>query len=182
MITHRIRECFSKVFEQSPEALGLEIVYDVAHNIAKRERYSINGKERELLVHRKGATRSFGPGEDLPVDYREVGQPVIVGGSMETGSYLLIGTTRSQEETFGSTLHGSGRTMSRKAAQKRIRGRELLEQMEQKGIVIRTASLSGLAEEAGFAYKDISEVVQVVDQAGLSRKVAQLIPIGNIKG
>lgn len=183
VITHRIREGFAKVFGRPAEELEMRIVYDVAHNIAKIEEYEINGKPKKLLVHRKGATRSFGPGDpDICPAYREVGQPVIVGGSMETGSYLLAGTRKAHEETFGSTLHGSGRTMSRTAAKKKVQGRQLQEDMRRRGILVKTVSYSGLAEEAGFAYKDISAVVEAVHQIGISRKVAQLKPIGNIKG
>ncbi len=183
IITHKIRESFSKVFGVDAEKLGIEIVYDVAHNIARVERYKINDKEKEVLVHRKGSTRSFGPGSmELPEIYRTVGQPVIVGGSMQTGSYLLAGTDKAMEETFGSTMHGAGRTMSRNAAKRRVRGDQLLKTMEKDGIHVRTASLSGLAEEAGIAYKDISEVVETMDVLGISKKVVKLKPIGNIKG
>ena len=183
IITHRIRETFSKVFDTDAHKLGIKIVYDVAHNIARVERYKINGKEKELLVHRKGSTRSFGPGRsELPEIYRDVGQPVIVGGSMQTGSYLLVGTQKAMEETFGSTMHGSGRTMSRSAAKKKVRGDQLLRTMEKDGIIVKAASMSGLAEEAGIAYKDISEVVETMDVLGISKKVVRLKPIGNIKG
>ncbi|MHC4266958.1 MAG: RtcB family protein [Planctomycetota bacterium] len=183
IITHKIREGFSKVFGAKAEKLGIEIVYDVAHNIARVERYKINGKEKEVLVHRKGSTRSFGPGRrELPEIYRTVGQPVIVGGSMQTGSFLLAGTDKAMEETFGSTMHGAGRTMSRHAAKKKVRGDQLLKTMEKDGIHVRAASMSGLAEEAGFAYKDISEVVETMDVLGISKKVVKLKPIGNIKG
>lgn len=179
VITHQIREAFAAVFGRSGEELGMELVYDVAHNIAKVERYP----EGDLVVHRKGATRAFGPGsQDLPACYRSVGQPVICGGSMETGSYLLVGTTRATEDTFGSTMHGSGRTMSRTQAKKSIRGEQLQQQMKQRGILVKAVSMSGLAEEAGFAYKNISEVVESVDRAGITKKVAELRPIGNIKG
>ncbi|MEQ1655047.1 MAG: RtcB family protein [Nitrospira sp.] len=179
VITHQIREAFAAVFGRSGEELGMELVYDVAHNIAKVERYL----EGELVVHRKGATRAFGPGsQDLPACYRSVGQPVICGGSMETGSYLLVGTTRASEETFGSTMHGSGRTMSRTQAKRSIRGEQLQQQMKQRGILVKAVSMSGLAEEAGFAYKNISEVVESVERAGITKKVAELRPIGNIKG
>ena len=179
VITHQIREAFAAVFGRSGEELGLELVYDVAHNIAKVERYP----EGELVVHRKGATRALGPGsQDLPACYRSVGQPVICGGSMETGSYLLVGTQRATEDTFGSTMHGSGRTMSRTQAKKSIRGEQLQQQMKQRGILVKAVSMSGLAEEAGFAYKNISEVVESVDRAGITKKVAELRPIGNIKG
>jgi tRNA-splicing ligase RtcB len=159
------------------------MVYDVTHNIAKIERYQVNGEEKELLIHRKGATRSFPPGHpELAERYRATGQPVIIGGSMETGSYLLIGTAKAMEESFGSTCHGSGRTMSRTAAKKKVHGRDLLQRMEQKGIYVRAASFSGVAEEAGMAYKNISDVVEAVDSLGLSKKVVRLQPIGNIKG
>ncbi|MBD3298714.1 MAG: RNA-splicing ligase RtcB, partial [candidate division Zixibacteria bacterium] len=183
VITHRIREGFTRVFGKSENELGLDVIYDVCHNIAKLERYEIDGQQQDLLVHRKGATRSFGPGsEHIPDDYRAVGQPVIVGGSMETGSYLLVGTEKAMTGTFGSTLHGSGRVMSRTKARKSVRGETLRDDMLKRGIAIRTASLRGLAEEAGFAYKDIAEVVRAVDDIGISRRVVRFIPIGNIKG
>ena len=169
--------------DQITRTLGIGIIYDVAHNIAKVERYKIDGKEKEVLVHRKGSTRSFGPGrKELSGVYRNVGQPVIVGGSMQTGSYLLVGTEKAMEETFGSTMHGAGRTMSRHAAKKRVRGDQLLKTMAKDGIHVKTASLSGLAEEAGIAYKNISEVVETMDKLGITKKVVKLKPIGNIKG
>ncbi|MBI4017056.1 MAG: RtcB family protein [Candidatus Aenigmarchaeota archaeon] len=170
VITHRIREAFSKVFQRKPEDMGLKLVYDVAHNIAKKEKYVIDGEKKELIVHRKGATRSFD------------GQPVIVGGSMETGSYLCIGTKKAEEETFGSTMHGSGRLMSRTQAKHLVRGEKLQKDMEAKGIYVKSVSMSGLAEEAGSAYKDISEVVETMDRAGISKKVVALKPLGNVKG
>lgn len=183
VIVHRVREAFKKVFHKEAEALDLHIIYDVCHNIAKSEKHKLNGSEKELLVHRKGATRSFGPGHhDIPAPYRQIGQPVIIGGSMETGSYLLIGTAKAMEETFGSTAHGSGRTMSRTAAKKQIRGSELQRSMESRGIYVKAATMDGLAEEAGVAYKDISEVVETMSIAGISKKVVALRPIGNIKG
>ncbi|MGH7433924.1 MAG: RtcB family protein [Candidatus Methylomirabilales bacterium] len=183
MITHRIREVFSDVFKRDARDLGLEIIYDVCHNIAKVERYRVNGEERELVIHRKGATRSFPPGHpELAERYRAIGQPVIIGGSMETGSYLLIGTAKAMEDSFGSTAHGSGRTMSRTAAKKKVHGRDLLQRMERQGIYVRSASFAGLAEEAGMAYKDISAVVDAVHTLGISKKVVRLQPIGNIKG
>jgi len=179
VITHQIREAFATVFGRSAEALGMELVYDVAHNIAKVERYA----EGELVVHRKGATRAFGPGSpELPEVFRQTGQPVICGGSMETGSYLLVGTDQAVRDTFGSTMHGAGRTMSRAQAKRTVRGGELQQQMKQRGILVKAVSMSGLAEEAGLAYKDISEVVESVDRAGITKKVAELRPIGNIKG
>jgi tRNA-splicing ligase RtcB len=179
VITHQIREAFATVFGQSAEALGMELVYDVAHNIAKVERYA----EGELVVHRKGATRAFGPGSpELPETFRQTGQPVICGGSMETGSYLLVGTDQAVRDTFGSTMHGAGRTMSRAQAKRTVRGEQLQQQMKQRGILVKAVSMSGLAEEAGLAYKNISEVVESVDRAGITKKVAELRPIGNIKG
>ncbi len=182
MILHRIREVFSEVFGQTPQAPGMHQVYDVAHNIAKIERHAVDGKEREVLVHRKGATRALGPRmPGLPDIYRETGQPVIIGGSMETGSYLLAGVEGSAE-TFCSTAHGSGRTMSRSQAKKKFHGRSLLEKMRERGIYVNTASFSGLAEEAGAAYKDIDEVTAATEAAGVSRRVARFVPIGNVKG
>lgn len=183
VITHRIREAFSRIFNEDAERLGMEVVYDVGHNVAKVETFEVEGKQKELLVHRKGSTRCIGPGSaEIPTLYRDLGQPVIVGGSMETGSYLCVGTEKAQKETFASTMHGSGRTMSRRAAKNKIRGTELQKQMEEKGIYVKAASMAGLAEEAGIAYKDISEVVNTMDTVGVSKKVAQLRPIGNIKG
>ena len=179
VITHQIREAFAAVFGVTSQALGMQLVYDVAHNIAKIEQYP----DGEWLVHRKGATRAFGPGHsELPACYRPIGQPVICGGSMETGSYLLVGTDRAMQDTFGSTMHGSGRTMSRAQAKRTVRGDQLLRDMKQRGILVKAVSLSGLAEEAGFAYKNISDVVETVDRAGITKKVAELKPIGNIKG
>ena len=179
VITHQIREAFEAVFGESAHRLGMQLIYDVAHNIAKVERYP----DGEWLVHRKGATRAFGPGSpELPAAYRAIGQPVICGGSMETGSYLLVGTERAARDTFSSTMHGSGRTMSRAQAKRAVRGDQLLRDMQQRGIMVKAVSMSGLAEEAGFAYKNISDVVETVDRAGITKKVAELAPIGNIKG
>jgi tRNA-splicing ligase RtcB len=182
VILHRIREVFSGVFGRSPEALGIRQVYDVAHNTAKLERHKVAGVERTLLVHRKGATRAFPPGHpELPPEYQETGQPVIIGGSMETGSFVLAGLA-SGAEAFFSTAHGSGRTMSRTRARKLVRGSELQEQMEARGILVRSASWRGLAEEAGFAYKSVDEVAAATEEAGLSHRVAHLVPVGNVKG
>jgi tRNA-splicing ligase RtcB len=182
VILHRIREVMSDVFGRSAEELGLEMVYDVAHNIAKLERHDVQGESLELLVHRKGATRAFPPGHpELPAAYRETGQPVILGGSMETGSYLLAGVATGAK-SFYSTAHGSGRTMSRTRARKLVRGRELQDRMAERGILVRSASLHGLAEEAGFAYKSVDEVAEATELAGLSRRVARLVPVGNVKG
>lgn len=183
VIVQKVREAFSKVFHRDAEAMDMHLIYDVCHNVAKVERHAIDGSSADVLVHRKGATRSFGPGHpDIPAPYRQVGQPVIIGGSMETGSYLLIGTAKAMEETFGSTAHGSGRTMSRTAAKNMVRGNELQRRMLDRGIYVRATTMDGLAEEAGFAYKDISEVVETMSRAGISKKVVALRPIGNIKG
>jgi tRNA-splicing ligase RtcB (3'-phosphate/5'-hydroxy nucleic acid ligase) len=182
VILHRLREVFSEVFRRSPEELGMRMVYDVAHNTAKLERHLIDGKKREILMHRKGSTRAFGPGaEGIPDRYRETGQPVIIGGSMETGSYLLAGMSTGADAFF-TTAHGSGRTMSRHQAKKLVRGQKLQKDMEMRGIYVRTASWGGLAEEAGAAYKDIDNVVEATELAGLSRRVVRLVPLGNVKG
>lgn len=182
VILHRIREVFSSVFGRSPEKLGMNMVYDVSHNTAKLERHTVNGKEQTLLVHRKGSTRAFGPGmEGLPERYKELGQPVILGGSMESGSYLLVGLP-SGDQAFYSTAHGSGRTMSRTKARKQWRGEALQRELEQRGIYVRSASWRGLAEEAGGAYKDVDQVVEATELAGLSKRVVRFSPIGNVKG
>lgn len=183
LIVYQIRKAFEKVFKKSAEELGLEIIYDVAHNTAKIEEHRLNGKLEKVIVHRKGATRSFGPGHpELAPMFKDAGQPVIVGGSMETGSFLCVGTEKSEEETFGTTLHGSGRTMSRTKARRMVRGEQLQKDLLERGIYIKATTMSGLAEEAGFAYKDINEVVDSMHQAGISLKVLRLRPIANIKG
>src|SRR5579863_8894150 len=183
IIVQKVREAFSKVFNRDPDSLDMHLIYDVCHNIAKVERHTYDGTTADLLVHRKGATRSFGPGHpDIPAPYRSIGQPVIIGGSMETGSYLLVGTQKAMAETFGSTAHGSGRTMSRTQAKREVRGADLQRSMMERGIYVKAATMDGLAEEAGVAYKDISEVVETMHRAGISLKVAALRPIGNIKG
>ncbi|MEK6907009.1 MAG: RtcB family protein [Nanoarchaeota archaeon] len=183
VILHRIREGFSKIFKKSPEELEMNLVYDVAHNIAKLEEHKVDGKKKKLIVHRKGATRAFPPKhEELSKLYKDIGQPVIIGGSMETGSFLLVGTQKAMDETFGTTCHGSGRTMSRTKARHEVRGEKLLQDMAKKGIYVRSTSMSGLAEEAGLAYKDINEVIKTVELAGISKPVVGLRPIGNVKG
>ena len=182
VIAHRIREVLTAVFEQSSDGLGIRTVYDVSHNTAKFESHEADGERRELLVHRKGATRAFPPGHpELPATYREVGQPVIIGGSMETGSYLLAGMATGATSFF-STAHGSGRVMSRRKARRMVRGRELQQRMAREGILVRAASLRDLAEEGGFAYKDVHAVTAVAETAGISRRVAHLAPVGNVKG
>jgi tRNA-splicing ligase RtcB len=182
IILHHVRKAFEKVFGRSSEDLGMNMIYDVSHNTAKLEKHFIDGKYRDLLVHRKGATRAFCPGMDgIPKLYKDIGQPVIIGGSMETGSYLLVGS-KSADQAFFSTAHGSGRKMSRTKARKTYRGDKLQRELLHRGIYIRTASLKSLAEEAGGAYKDIDDVVKATSISGLSRPVARFTPIGNIKG
>jgi len=183
VILHRIREGFSKVFHTEAEKLDMHMVYDVAHNIAKLEEHIVDGKKKKLIVHRKGSTRAFPPHHpELASLYKETGQPVIIGGSMETGSFLLVGTQKAMDETFGSTAHGSGRTMSRAAAKHMVRGEQLQKDMEKNGIYVKATSMPGLAEEAGFAYKDINDVIDAISKAGISKPVVGLKPIGNIKG
>jgi tRNA-splicing ligase RtcB len=182
VILHRIREVFSDVFHKSADDLGLRQIYDVTHNTAKIETHEVEGSRRELLVHRKGATRAFAAGmADVPAAFREVGQPVIIGGSMETGSYLLAGVEQSAP-AFYTTAHGSGRTMGRRRARKQFTGKELRSRMAARGIYVRCVSDKGLAEEAGAAYKNIDEVALAAELAGLSRRVAKLVPVGNVKG
>ncbi len=178
VLAHRVREALSRVL--GPEAAaGTRQVYDVAHNIAKLERHG----GRELCVHRKGATRAFAAGSDaIPADYRQVGQPVFIPGSMGTSSFVLVGRPGAMELSFGTTCHGAGRRMSRTGARKAIRGRELRQRLEADGITVRCPSDRGLAEEAPFAYKDVERVVAVVETAGLAGRVAQLIPLGVLKG
>ncbi len=182
VIAHRTREVFAEVLGRSAEDLGMHQVYDVAHNTAKLEEHEVDGQRKKLLVHRKGATRAYAPGHpELPAVYRETGQPVIIGGSMETGSYLLTGIP-SGASTFYSTAHGSGRVMSRRKARHQFFGRQLQDSMRQRGIYVRSASSKGLAEEAGGAYKDIDAVVEAAERAGISKAVVKLVPVGNIKG
>ena len=178
-ITHYVRRAFANIFGQG---VDLELVYDVAHNIGKVERYVINGRETELCVHRKGATRAFPPGhKDLPAHYKKIGQPVLVPGSMGTASYVMAGA-EGGESAFYSTCHGAGRAMSRTEAKKRVSGRDLVSDLKNKGIVVKSRSAKGVAEEAPLAYKDVSQVVEVVHGAGIARKVARLEPLVVIKG
>ncbi len=181
-ILHRLREVFSEIFKVDAEKLGMKQVYDVAHNRASLEKHLVDGSWREVIVHRKGATAAYGPGRpELMPKYKEDGQPVIIGGSMETGSYLLAGT-ESGAATWFTTAHGSGRTMSRTRAKGMFRGDQLQKDMEKRGIYVKSVSFAGLAEEAGKAYKDIDEVIDATHNAGISKKVAKLVPIGNVKG
>jgi tRNA-splicing ligase RtcB len=182
-IMHWAREAFLRFFVSTPEKLGMSLIYDVAHNIAKIEEHEVNGKKKKLIVHRKGATRAFPPGHtELPAIYKRIGQPVLIPGDMGRASFVLIGTEKAMHETFGSTCHGAGRIMSRHQAIKRAKGRAIWREMEDKGIIVRSAGRETLAEEMSEAYKDISSVVEVVHNAGISKKVARLRPMGVIKG
>ncbi|MCL0040256.1 RtcB family protein [Thermodesulfovibrionales bacterium] len=182
-IMHWTKEVFMSVLSISPKELGMSLVYDVAHNIAKVEEHSVKGEKKRLVVHRKGATRAFPPGHpELPAIYRSLGQPVIIPGDMGRASFVLLGTQRAMNETFGSTCHGAGRVMSRHRAIKQAKGRAIWREMEDKGIVVRAAGRGTLEEEMPEAYKDVSNVVDVVHNVGLSLKVARLRPLGVIKG
>jgi tRNA-splicing ligase RtcB len=183
VLTFHIRRSFEQVLAGKVSNHHVFQIYDIAHNMAKVETHRIDGKSRQLCVHRKGATRAFGPGSpELPPVYRDIGQPVLVPGSMGTASWVLVGTRESMTQTFGSTCHGAGRTMSRKKARKAIRGVTLREELEGRGIHILAGSMPGLAEEAPTAYKDVDRVVNVVHTAGIAKKVARLKPIAVIKG
>jgi tRNA-splicing ligase RtcB len=178
-----MRCAFCEVLGKCEEDAGLELVYDVAHNIAKIEEHEVDGKKVKLCVHRKGATRAFPPGyPEVPHKYARIGQPVFIPGDMGRYSYVLVGTEQAMKESFGSTCHGAGRLKSRAAAKRQLRGEEILRDLEAKGITIRAGSLKGLAEEAPQAYKDVSSVVGVAHNAGISRTVARTRPIGVIKG
>jgi|UniRef100_A0A7C5AM38 tRNA-splicing ligase RtcB len=183
MITHWVRESFEQVFQMGPRDLGLELIYDVAHNIAKIETHLVDGKARKLCVHRKGATRAFPPGHpETPAAYQETGQPVLIPGDMGRYSYVLVGTQTALEETFGSTCHGAGREMSRAQALKAAKGRNIIKEMAAKGIIVRGAGRDTVEEEISEAYKDVENVVNVAHGAGISKKVAKLVPLGVIKG
>ena len=172
-----------KVLKATPNSLGMGLVYDVAHNIAKVEEHIVNGSKKKLIVHRKGATRAFPPGHpELPEVYRRTGQPVLIPGDMGRASFVLLGTEKAMGETFGSTCHGAGRLMSRHQAIKKAKGRAIWREMEDKGIIVRSAGRETLAEEMSEAYKNISDVVDVVHKAGISKKVARLRPLGVTKG
>jgi len=182
-LMHMVRKIFEQVFEAGPADLGMSLIWDVAHNIAKFEKYNIDGKNRLLCVHRKGATRAFGPGNPvLPQDYIALGQPVIIPGDMGRNSYILLGTKKAEEETFGSTCHGAGRVMSRSAAINAKERHTLLKDLEAKGIKVMAAGRDTLAEEAPYAYKDVNHIVEIVGKAGISKKVCRMKPIGVIKG
>jgi tRNA-splicing ligase RtcB len=182
-IAHWVRESFEKVMGAGAHKLGLRQVYDVAHNIAKIEEHQVDGKPRRLCVHRKGATRAFGPGDSrIPKQYREVGQPVIVPGDMGRYSFLLVGTECAMKETWGSTCHGAGRVMSRNEAIKKMPGRQVQEQLEKAGIMVKAKGRETLSEEASYAYKDVADVVETCQGAGISRLVAKMRPLGVVKG
>ena len=179
IITHIIRKELKKYYPN----ISIEVVYDICHNIAKFEKHNINGKEKEVLVMRKGATRSFGPGRlEIPESYRNVGQPIILPGSMGTFSYVLVGTKKAEEISFGSTAHGAGRVASRTSARNNLRGEDVKTELEKKGIDVEAGSFKGLSEEAPSAYKDIDEVVRVSQEAGIGNLVAKLRPIAVMKG
>ena len=183
IIMHGVRQTFEQVFEKSAQDLDMHLVYDVAHNIAKFETHVFEGKERKVLVHRKGATRAFGPKHsEVPLRYQSAGQPVLIPGDMGTASYVLAGTQKAMDETFGSTCHGAGRMMSRHAAIRATEGREIAKELEDKGITVRSSGKLTLKEEAPEAYKDIHHVVEVVHQAGISTKVAKMKPLVVVKG
>jgi tRNA-splicing ligase RtcB len=179
IITHLVREIFTEVY---PEG-HIKMLYDISHNTCKVETHVVNGKKKRLYVHRKGATRAFGPGQiDLPQEYRHVGQPVLIGGTMGTSSYVLVGTEEGMKQAFGSACHGAGRAMSRTQAKKKWHGREVINALEESGVLIRGHSYSGIAEEAPESYKDVTEVVDAAHHAGLARKVARVKPIACVKG
>jgi tRNA-splicing ligase RtcB len=183
MITHWVRETFERVFQKGPRELKLDLIYDVCHNIAKIETHIINGEKKKLCVHRKGATRAFPPNHpDIPLDYQSIGQPVLIPGDMGRCSYVLVGTKGAMEETFGSTCHGAGRVMSRHQAIKVAKGRAVVRELEDKGIIVKGASQGTIVEEISDAYKDVTDVVNVVDHVGISHKVVKLVPMGVIKG
>ncbi len=183
MITHWVRESFEKVLGQKADELGLRIVYDVAHNMAKLEEHVTNGARQEVYVHRKGATRAFPPGHpETPQAYKEVGQPVLIPGDMGTASFVLVGTDGAMRESFGSTCHGAGRRMSRKAATRMFSAPQVVEALAEKGIYIHSASRKGIVEEAPGAYKNVEDVVRVAEGAGISKIVARLEPLGVMKG
>lgn len=182
-LTHQIRAAFEEVLRGAVRQRDLFVIYDVAHNMAKIETHDVEGHGTKVCVHRKGATRAFGPGHpDIPPDYRAIGQPVLVPGSMGTASYILVGTSESMRQTFGSCCHGAGRVMSRADAKRNVRGEQLRDDLAGDGITIRAGSLAGLAEEAPQAYKDVDRVVAVVEAAGIAKIVARLEPLVVIKG
>jgi tRNA-splicing ligase RtcB len=183
LLMQQAREVFASVFGRTWQELKMNLVYDVCHNIAKFEEHHVGGRAKRVWVHRKGATRAFPPGHpEVPAVYRKVGQPVIIPGDMGRASWVLVGQPGSMERTFGTTCHGAGRAMSRTAAVADAVGRRIDKELEARGVIARSQSRKGLAEEQPRAYKNVDDVVEVVDRAGLSRKVARMRPIGVIKG
>jgi tRNA-splicing ligase RtcB len=183
LLAQSARRAFQEVFAGQLKNWHLHQVYDIAHNMGKIETHIVHGKEVKVCVHRKGATRAFGPGSPgLPPEYKKIGQPVIIPGSMGTASWVLVGTEDSMTRSFGSSCHGAGRVMSRSKAKKEVRGDLLREELESRGIHVRAGSLPGLAEEAPSAYKDVDLVVETVSDAGIAEKVARLKPVAVIKG
>jgi tRNA-splicing ligase RtcB (3'-phosphate/5'-hydroxy nucleic acid ligase) len=183
MIQHWVRQSFEEVFHRSSEEMDMGLVYDIAHNIAKLEEHQVDGVRRKVYVHRKGATRAFPAGHpDVPSRYSEVGQPVLIPGNMGTGSWVLVGTPKAMEESFGSTCHGAGRAMSRSAATRRFDVKGVHRSLEEKGVYVRGTTKEGITEEAPEAYKDVDQVVRVVEGAGLAKPVLRLFPIGVMKG
>ena len=183
LLAHQVRQAFRTVLAGKMKNFDLFQVYDITHNMAKIEMHDVGGQRLKVCVHRKGATRAFGPGADvLPRPYYDIGQPVLVPGSMGTASFVLVGTAGSMAQTFGSSCHGAGRVMSRSAAKRLVQGGELRSHLQAQGIEVRAGSLAGLAEEAPSAYKDVDHVVDVVHNAGIARKVARLAPVAVVKG
>jgi tRNA-splicing ligase RtcB len=183
VITHQVRQAFPQVFKKGESALDMTVIYDVCHNIAKMETHKVDGAERVVCVHRKGATRAFPPGHpEVPVAYRQTGQPVLIPGDMGRYSYVLVGTGKAFDDAFGSSCHGAGRVMSRHKALKSTHGRNIFKEMQAKGIEVMAESYRTVGEEIPEAYKDVAHVVQVVENAGLAKIVAQLKPIGVVKG
>ncbi|MFX0140143.1 MAG: RtcB family protein, partial [Candidatus Hodarchaeota archaeon] len=183
MIMHWVRDSFERIFQISAEDLDLNLIYDVAHNIAKIEEHKINGGKKKFCVHRKGATRAFPPHHPaLTAEYKEIGQPVLLPGSMGTASYLLLGGNRSMELSFGSTAHGAGRVLSRSAAKKRFWGETIKKELQKRGTYVKAASMKIISEEAPKAYKDIDLVAKISDKLGIAKKLVRMVPIGVTKG
>ncbi len=183
LMSHWVRQSFQQTLNMAAEDIGLDLIYDVCHNIAKIEEFDVEGRKQKLCVHRKGATRAFPAHHPLiPQDYQNIGQPVLIPGDMGRYSFVLVGTEKAMSDTFGSTCHGAGRLMSRNQAMKRAKGRAIIREMEDKGILIRSPGKRTVVEEISEAYKDVADVVRVAHEAGISRKVARLVPLAVLKG
>jgi len=183
IIGHWVKETFEQILQTNPRDLKMELIYDICHNIAKIEEHKVDGKKKKVCAHRKGATRAFPPNHpQVPNDYKQIGQPILIPGDMGRYSHLLTGTDKAMEETFGSTCHGAGRLMSRKQAKKAAKGRDIYRKLKDKGIIISAAGRTTLIEEMPDAYKDVNMVVDVVAKAGIAKKVARMKPLGVIKG